>query len=203
MEWRGNVTQIHLIVKNLTPDLWPDLEKLFGKNGACAGCWCMWWRQELGEKYAEMQGAPNKRRFKKLVHEGEVHGALAYADGEPVGWVNFGPRTDYPKLDRAPSLACNDAGKVWSIPCFFVRRDYRSQGVSEALLDHALRAMKRRGVKTAEGYPVTPKKAGDEIPHAFAFTGLASTFKRVGFKSAGMSKFKRKRVRKSLSVCEE
>lgn len=30
-----------LHIKELTPELWPALEKLFGKNGACAGCWCM------------------------------------------------------------------------------------------------------------------------------------------------------------------
>src|SRR2546430_2424405 len=23
---------------------WPDLEKLFGPNGAYSNCWCMWWR---------------------------------------------------------------------------------------------------------------------------------------------------------------
>ncbi len=188
---------IDLVVKDLTPELWPDLEKLFGKNGACAGCWCMWWRQELGEKYTEMQGAPNKRRFKKLVSDGEVYGALAYADGEAVGWINFGPRSDFPKLDRAPSLACNDAEKVWSVPCFFVRRDFRGHGVSEALLDHALRGMKRRGVKTAEGYPVAPPKSG-ELPDAFAFTGLESTFSRAGFKPTEKTKYKRKRVRKTL-----
>ena len=27
----------------LTPDLWPALEDLFGKRGACNGCWCMYW----------------------------------------------------------------------------------------------------------------------------------------------------------------
>lgn len=192
------MTDIHLVIKDLTPALWPDLEKLFGKNGACAGCWCMWWRQEKGEKYTELQGAPNKRRFKKLVHDKKVHGALAFADGRAVGWINYGPRTDFPKLDRAPSLACDDADKVWSVPCFFIHRDYRGQGVSEALLDHALRTMKRRGVKTAEGYPVAPKKAGDEIPAAFAFTGLASTFKRAGFKTTPKTKYARKRVRKKI-----
>ena len=28
----------------LTPDRWPDFEKLFGEKGAYGGCWCMWWR---------------------------------------------------------------------------------------------------------------------------------------------------------------
>ena len=192
------MTDIHLVIKDLTPELWPDLEKLFGKNGACAGCWCMWWRYQLGDKLTGNKNAANKRRFKKLVSDDEVYGALAYVDGEAVGWVNYGPRKDFPRLDRAPSNVCNDAEKVWSVPCFFVRRDHRGHGVSEALLDHALRAMKRRGVKVAEGYPVSTKKAGEQMPHAFAFTGFSSTFAEAGFKLTGPSKFKRKRVRKSL-----
>ena len=28
-----------IVTKELSPALWPDLETLFGKNGACAGCW--------------------------------------------------------------------------------------------------------------------------------------------------------------------
>ena len=28
----------------LTPDLWPDFEDLFGKQGACYGCWCTYFR---------------------------------------------------------------------------------------------------------------------------------------------------------------
>ena len=33
-----------LIIRPLTPDLWPALEDLFGKGGASNGCWCMYWR---------------------------------------------------------------------------------------------------------------------------------------------------------------
>ena len=33
-----------LEVYPLTPERWADLEELFGENGACGGCWCMWWR---------------------------------------------------------------------------------------------------------------------------------------------------------------
>ena len=41
---------MNLELKKLTSARWPSLEKLFGKNGACGGCWCMHWRMELGEK---------------------------------------------------------------------------------------------------------------------------------------------------------
>lgn len=33
-----------VIVRPLTSDLWPAFEDLFGRNGACNGCWCMFWR---------------------------------------------------------------------------------------------------------------------------------------------------------------
>jgi GNAT superfamily N-acetyltransferase len=42
-------SSMKLTIRPLTPDLWPALEDLFGKNGACNGCWCMYWR--IGSAY--------------------------------------------------------------------------------------------------------------------------------------------------------
>ena len=28
----------------LAPDRFADFERLFGPRGACAGCWCMFWK---------------------------------------------------------------------------------------------------------------------------------------------------------------
>jgi hypothetical protein len=44
----------------LTPERWVDFVSLFGKNGACAGCWCMWWRQTRSES-EQRHGAANRR----------------------------------------------------------------------------------------------------------------------------------------------
>ena len=46
--------------KELTPELWPQLEKLFGPNGACGGCWCQAWRIEKGEHWPEVKGTTGK-----------------------------------------------------------------------------------------------------------------------------------------------
>jgi hypothetical protein len=91
--------------KDLTPQLWPDLERLFGSNGACGGCWCMSWRTQRGERWADIKGAEAKRRMRALVRKDAAHGVLAYVDGEPVGWCAYGRGVEYAKLDRAPSLA--------------------------------------------------------------------------------------------------
>ena len=46
-----------LTIGPLTPDLWPALEDLFGKTGACNGCWCIYWR--IGSAYRNVvRGSP-------------------------------------------------------------------------------------------------------------------------------------------------
>jgi len=189
---------MEIVTKELEPSLWGDFEELFGENGACGGCWCMSWRIDKGEKWATVKGAEAKKRMKKLVSSGKAHGILAYHGGRPVGWCSFDRRSDYLKLDRAPSLKCDDADEVWSIPCFFVKAGYRGQGVGSALLDGALKALKKRGAKIVEGYPVKSYSYGKEIPAAFAWTGTQPMFKKAGFKPVGNRNGAKQRMRKEL-----
>lgn len=183
--------------KELTPKLWPAFEKLFGKNGACGGCWCMTWRIEKGERWEDVKGPTAKRRMKALVTQGKALGVLAFAGDEPVGWCAYGPRTDFPKLDRAPTLACDDAERVWSIPCFFVKNGWRGKGVASALLQHAVQSLRQRGAEIAEGYPVKPSKGGEKIPAAFAWTGTRPLFAACGFKVVGNHNGGKQRVRRT------
>jgi GNAT superfamily N-acetyltransferase len=183
--------------RELTPELWPKLEELFGENGACGGCWCQAWKIEKGERWKDIKGEETKRRLRAGIEAGTTLGILAFVDGRPVGWCNFGPRTSYPRLDRCWTLKCDDADQVWSIPCFFVARGFREQGLAAALLRHALRAMKRRRGKVVEGYPSKPDKNGRYVP-AFAWTGTQSLFEKAGFRVAGNPQGARQRVRKGL-----
>ena len=184
-----------VVTKDLTPQLWPDLERLFGSNGACGGCWCMSWRTQRGERWADIKGAEAKRRMRGLVRKGAAHGVLAYVDGEPVGWCAYGRRVEYAKLDRAPSLACADAERVWSLPCFFIRRGWRGKGIATALLGAALPLMRDRGAEVAEGYPVKPARDGAPTPAAFAWTGTRHLFDAYGFAVVGNRDGGKQRVR--------
>jgi GNAT superfamily N-acetyltransferase len=133
------------------------------------------------------------------VHGGQIQGVLAYSDGEPVGWATFGPRTSFARLQRSPSLACDDAERVWSVPCFFVRRSHRGKGVSRVLLEAAVAEMRRQGVGLVEGYPVKPPASGAPIPAAFAYTGTRSLFAGAGFEPApDAGTHSRQRVRRTL-----
>lgn len=160
-------------------DRWEDFSSLFGKRGACGGCWCMWWRQTAKE-YEASKGEKNRRKMKKIVTSGEIPGVIAYHGGEPVGWCAVAPREAYPRLARSRILKPVDERPVWSIVCLFVARDHRSMGVSSALIKAAVEFVRERGGCIVEGYPVEPKKS--RMPDAFAFHGLAISYSRAGFR---------------------
>lgn len=185
-------------IRELTPDLWPAFEKLFGANGACAGCWCMFWRLEKGERFSDVKGAEAKRRMKALVRNGEAQGLLAFVGDEPVGWLALGPRREFKKLDRAPSLKCDDADDVWSLPCFFVHKDWRGQGVARSLLKAALPVLKARGAKLVEGYPVKPPAGTAKMAAASVYTGTVPLFLEQDFELVAERPKGKQRVRKQL-----
>lgn len=105
----------------VTTERWHDLEELFGKSGACGGCWCMWWRLTRFE-FRKQAGQGNKESMKRIVDSGEVPGLLAYADNRAIGWCSVGPREAYPSLERSRTLKRVDDGPVWSIVCFYIAR---------------------------------------------------------------------------------
>jgi len=184
-----------LVTRELEPDLWPALERLFGENGACGGCWCQWWRIEKGERYEDVKGATAKTRMRRLVQQGRAHGVLAFDGQEPVGWCSFERRLDLPRLDRAPSFAIPDAADVWSVPCFFVKAGWRRRGVASLLLRAAEKALAARGARLAEAYPV--KHAG-RLPMAFNWTGLTPMFDVAGWRLVGPRPKGKQRYRKVL-----
>jgi len=155
----------------------------------------MYWRLKKGERWVDMQGAPAKRRMRQLVAAGKAQGAIAFAGEEPVGWIAYGPRQDFPRLERARTLACDDAQHVWSLPCFFIKAGWRDRGVASALLAHALGSLRRKGAKIAEGYPVN-LKPGQRLANAFAWTGTRSLFADAGFELAGPATTSKLRMRR-------
>ncbi len=174
----GNGELPTLAIVPATPDRWDDLETLFGPRGACAGCWCMYWRQTQREFEAH-KGEGNRASFKTIVEGGPPPGVIAYAGDEPIGWCSVGPRPDFSRLARSPILKPVDDEPVWSIVCLFVTRPWRRRGVSVALLRGAAEFAVGSGGRIVEGYPTEPRK--DRMPDAFAWTGIASAYLAAGF----------------------
>jgi hypothetical protein len=114
-------------VEPLAPALWPAFEDLFGKQGACFGCWCTYFRLPPAARRASTPER-NREIIRARIAAGPPPGLLAFDEGRAVGWMQIGPRADVPEWNNPgrvsappdPSEAA-DPG-VWAISCFFVRR---------------------------------------------------------------------------------
>jgi len=178
-----------------TADRWRDLVKLFGERGACGGCWCMVWRLP-GKQWRANKGEGNRRALHKLVKRDHAPGVLMYVDGEPAGWCAVAPRQEYVILANSRVLAPVDDKPVWSVSCFFVARPFRRKGLALPLLKAAAEYAHSQGATIVEGYPNELSKGE---PDAFIWRGVASTFRKAGFKEAAKRSPKRPIMRKTFA----
>jgi GNAT superfamily N-acetyltransferase len=176
--------------KELSTKTWRDFERLFSQGGGWDFCWCMHFHRARGS--GELQrlrtraekGARDRKEKKELVEARSSHGVLVYADGEPVGWCQYGTREELPRIDHSRKYRGlapqNTSRKLWRITCFVVHKKYRRQGVGGAALAAALESIKKRGGGLVKAYPINwwlPRAFGNESTH-----GTASMFERAGFK---------------------
>ncbi|OQX87638.1 hypothetical protein B6D60_03510 [candidate division KSB1 bacterium 4484_87] len=181
-------------ISPLTPERWHDFIRLFGEKGGCAGCFCMWWRISVKE-FEIQKGYKNRDAMEKLVHSGKIPGILLYQENEPVGWCSLGPRENFPRLQRSQILKPIDDEPVWSIVCFFIAKNFRRKGMSGKLVNGAIRFANENDAKILEAYPID---TSENYPAAFAFTGLASTFRKAGFEEVSRRSSKRPIMRLKL-----
>jgi GNAT superfamily N-acetyltransferase len=106
-------------------------------------------------------------------------GYVAYLDGEPVGWVGVGVRTETPRLMNSRTIPTIDDQPVWSIGCFRIRPGYRRKGVAKALLAAVVDAARAAGAPGVEAYPIDP--GGKRVDATLGFVGFASMFESAGF----------------------
>jgi GNAT superfamily N-acetyltransferase len=158
---------------------WKDFEQLFGERGACGGCWCMAWRLK-SSTFKKQKGEKNKKAMKKIVYNNEIPGIMAYFENNPIGWCAFASREKFLRLNDSRVLAPIDDEKVWSITCFFIHKNFRRMGISTELLKAVIKYCKKKKVKILEAYPQEPYS--DNIPAAFAWTGIPSAYEKAGFK---------------------
>ncbi len=179
----------------LTPERWPDFERLFGPRGAYGGCWCMWWRTTRAV-FEGRQGEGNRQAMEAIVTGGEAPGILLYSDGEPVGWCSVAPRENFASLGRSRVLKPIDDKPVWSIVCFYVAKGYRNQGVLHRLIDGAVEWDRENGGTMVGADPSVPK--GGRMPPVSSFMGAPEAFLRSGFVEAKRASAAKMIMRKDL-----
>jgi GNAT superfamily N-acetyltransferase len=166
------------IVKPLDETTWPDFARLVEKNnGIWGGCWCMSFHQE---GVARTKSAQNRSEKECRVREGRAHAALVYEGSTAVGWCQFGPTDELPRIKRKRAyLDGLTRLPDWRITCFFVDRGQRGKGIASIALEGALREIARLGGGIVESYPEDVE--GRSVSGSFLFNGTLSVFERQGF----------------------
>ncbi|MBK7966196.1 MAG: GNAT family N-acetyltransferase [Bacteroidetes bacterium] len=186
-----------ITIEPLTKKNWEKFLALFGEKGACGNCWCMYYRLNKSDFQEGKFDEGNKQAMKELVFSNQPTGVLALYDGRAIAWCAFAPREDFAKLKKSRVHKPIDEKKVWSVPCTFIHKDFRRQGVSVALLKGLIEYAKNVNIKIIEAYPTIPTQ--EKLPDSFAWIGLYKSFERAGFKIVDRTSKHRPMVRFVLS----
>ena len=165
-------------VKALDETTWPDFAALVERhNGVWGGCWCMAF-------HAKGTGGTDNRTAKQArVREGSTHAALVFDGAACVGWCQFGPTDELPRIKHQRAYAEGlTALPDWRITCFFIDKTRRGEGVAAAALRGALAEIARLGGGTVESYPEDTE--GRKVAGAFLHNGTLAMFERQGFQRA-------------------
>lgn len=176
MEWRHEVATAAgpMVCVPLTRSRFGDMEAVFGDRGVARDCFCMYWRRPDGGFEDERD---NRDRFAEIAAHGPPPGLIAYAEGEPVGWVQVGPREHFPTLLRSRLLKPVDDLQPWTINCFVVRVGHRRYGIGRGLLEAAVEYARDQGAQVIEAYPVDgPRSSAVDY-----YTGTWAMFAEHGF----------------------
>ncbi len=134
----------------------------------------------LAHGFAGRTASQNRGDKQRLVLEGRAHAALVYDGSAAVGWCQFGPTAQLPRIkNRQAYLKGLVEPPDWRITCFFVDREHRGRGIASAALKGALREISRQGGGTVESYP--EEAEGRSTSASFLPNGTVAMFERMGF----------------------
>ena len=182
----------------LTKTNWSKFVQLFGKKGACGNCWCMYYRLNKTDFMEGKINEGNKDAMQSLVLENKPTGILGFYEGQPIAWCAFAPRENFIKLEKSRVHKRIDNKPVWSVPCFFIDKNFRRQGVSVEILKGVMKYAKENHIPIIEAYPTIPTK--ETLPDSFAWIGLYKSFERAGFKIVDQTSKNRPMVRYDTAI---
>ncbi len=164
-------------IEPLSPSTWAAFAALVERhNGVWGGCWCVEFHAD-----GKLRGSHRRALKERKVKEGSTHAALVFDGDRCVGWCQFGPPDELPRIKH---LRVYTAGletlPQWRITCFFVDKDYRGKGVASAALAGALKLIAELGGGSVESYPEDVENR--EVSGSFLYNSRMAMFERQGFK---------------------
>src|SRR5262249_26851436 len=144
---------VHLV----TPDRVDDWLRFFGREGFAgnpdwASCYCRGPHVPAPREQPERPWRDSRAAMAERLRGCVTYGYLAYAQGQPAGWVNASLRSEY-GLFRGLDASGPPAASVIGVACFVVAPPFRRHGVAAALLDRVIADAPSRGAAWVEAYP--------------------------------------------------
>jgi GNAT superfamily N-acetyltransferase len=168
---------------------WADLQTVVGTM-RCHGLRCYCQRFKMGwndwRTIGDEERAHRLRAQTDCGHSGDgpTSGLVAYVDGEPAGWCNVEPRSEFPFLPDARVVSKRRGEdrsdrSVWVAACFVVRAEFRWNGMMRALAPAAVEFASQRGARALEAYPMNTEP-GVEITWGELHVGSRNVFADAG-----------------------
>ena len=164
-----------IVFREADRETWADFVSLFDGRGGPKSCWCMVWRSTAVEAKTP-DGTSRRAAMKSRIDAGVPIGILGYCRGTAMAWCSIAPRSTYRPLG---GMEAAPADTVWSLACFFIKREFRGQRLMDQVLRAAVEHAARNGATIVEAYPV------DADSPSYRFMGFVDTFSKAGFEEAG------------------
>lgn len=168
--------------KELSLRTWPDYVQFFSQGNGWDHCGCTAYQGFRAP--SKVRKWTDKRDWnlelkRELVERSLAHGILVYADGEPIGWCQFGPKSELPipetkrkeLLKGAPGWKRKGGSweettggddRVWRIMCFCTDKQFAQHGIAGIALRAAVEAIRNRGGGLIEAFPIATVPESDE-----------------------------------------
>jgi GNAT superfamily N-acetyltransferase len=191
---------IDLRFEPVTAERCGDFEKLFGPQGAFYNCWCVALRLPHAVR-TTMEPSERKAHMQGRIEVGPPPGILCYIEGEPVAWVQVGPRHDVPQFNSPRTVSRpleeGDAHdpSIWAVSCFFLLPKLRGKGLSHRLLAGAVDYARGQGARLLEACPIDHVKQSKSVTLCIGSTAIFDT---AGFETIARRKDGRPLMRLDL-----
>lgn len=161
-------------IKDIDKKTFTDIPRPANRSFDCKRCF-YWQEKRDGKQDLKKQ----KRNW--FVRRKEKYGSLGkllFVNGKVVGFTQFGPISEFEtaRLFYRDKLPVPSGDKAFCIVCIAIASKYRLRGLATKLLRNVLRDLKRRGVKSVDGYPVRHASSWNQIS-----TGPLALYQDLGF----------------------
>jgi GNAT superfamily N-acetyltransferase len=134
---------------------------------------------QMRGKFDPKAYAENREAKRRLTAEGRAHGTIVFCGSDPVGWCQYGPKEELPRIDNKRGYR-QTSPYAWRVTCLYIAPGHRRSGLATFAVNESVRAMKKAGVRAVEAYPVEGGRSATLL-----WSGTPRLFEEAGFSKSG------------------